>query len=90
MVIDAGQKRVAGESEMCKECRFLYAEGDADEEKLHHAAHKKYLGVVSFAGGTGFNSIQPLIWISRFDSIKFRGLCQHRSNSVGEYSDFKA
>ena len=50
MVIDAGQKRVAGESEMCKSCRFLYAKGDADEEKLHDAAHKKYLGVVGFAG----------------------------------------
>ena len=49
-VIDAGQKRVAGESEMCKSCRFLYAKGDADEEKLHDAAHKKYLGVVSFVG----------------------------------------
>ena len=50
MVIDAGQRRVAGESEMCKSCRFLYAKGDADEERLHDAAHKKYLGVVSFAG----------------------------------------
>ena len=50
MVIDAGQKRVAGESEMCKSCRFLYAKGDPDEEKLHDAAHKKYLGVVSFTG----------------------------------------
>ena len=50
MVIDAGQKRVAGESEMCKSCRFLYAKGDANEEKLHDAEHKKYLGIVGFAG----------------------------------------
>ena len=55
-VIDAGQKRVAGESEMCKSCRFLYAKGDADEEKLHDAAHKKYLGVVSFTGNISRDS----------------------------------
>ena len=50
MVIDAGQKQIAGESEMCKSCLFLYAKGDSHEERLHEAAHKKYLGIVGFAG----------------------------------------
>ena len=50
MVIDAGQKQIAGESAMCKSCLFLYAKGDTHEERLHEAAHRKYLGIVGFAG----------------------------------------
>ncbi len=49
MLIDAGQKNVGGNT-TCPTCRFPYARGDAEEEKLHDIEHRRYKGIVDFAG----------------------------------------
>ncbi len=43
LVIDAGQSRVGGrDCAQCAACGFVYAAGDAEEERMHDKHHRRY------------------------------------------------